>query len=105
MGWLVLRSRWLPRVLGWLLIVGGVSYTLGAFVGYLVSNADLVTTLLTVPATIGELWIMGYLIMFGVSDHAAPHDAPHDAPATDETTESRDGLGSVLSRPPAGTPG
>lgn len=75
MGWLVLRSRWLPRLLGWTLIVGGVSYTLSAFVGYLVSNADLVTTLLTLPATIGEFWIMGYLIIIGIRAHTAPHEA------------------------------
>jgi hypothetical protein len=31
-----------------------------------------VADLLTVPATIGELWIVGYLILFGVRDHARP---------------------------------
>ena len=66
MGWLVVRSRWLPRPLGWTLVAGGVGYLVSAFVSYLVPNADLVTQLLTVPATIGELWIMGYLIIVGV---------------------------------------
>jgi hypothetical protein len=36
------------------------------------ANADLVAGLLTVPATIGELWIVGYLILFGVRAHAGP---------------------------------
>jgi hypothetical protein len=71
MGWLVLRSRWLPRPLGWILIAGGVSYLVSAFVTYLFPDADLVAGLLTVPATIGEFWILGYLIVFGVRDHAA----------------------------------
>lgn len=72
MGWLVVRSRWLPRSLGLVLMVGGVGYILSTFVSYVFANADLVAGLLTVPATIGELWIVGYLILFGVRDHARP---------------------------------
>lgn len=71
MGWLVIRSRWLPRLLGWLLIVGGVGYVLSAFVAYLADGADLVAGLLIVPATIGELWIIGYLIIIGVREHGS----------------------------------
>jgi hypothetical protein len=70
MGWLVVRSRWLPQPLGWLLIAGGVGYLVSAFVGYLFPDADLITQLLTVPATIGELWILGYLIIVGLRHHA-----------------------------------
>jgi len=72
MGALVVRSRWLPLPLGWILIAGGVGYLLSAFVSYAFSNADLITQLLTVPATIGEIWIMGYLIIFGIRDHPQP---------------------------------
>lgn len=72
MGWLVVRSRWLPRPLGQILMVGGVGYMLSTLVSYVFANADLVAGLLTVPATIGELWIVGYLILFGVRDHARP---------------------------------
>jgi hypothetical protein len=71
MGWLVMRSRWLPRLLGWLLIVGGVGYVLSAFVTYLAGGADLAAGLLIVPATIGELWIIGYLIIIGVREHGS----------------------------------
>ena len=70
MGWLAVRSGWLPRLLGQLLIVGGVGYVLSTFVSYTFADADLVAGLLIVPATIGELWIVGYLILFGVR---APH--------------------------------
>ena len=72
MGWLVVRSRWLPRSLGQLLMVGGVGYVLSTFVSYVFANADLVAGLLIVPATIGELWIVGYLLVFGVREHARP---------------------------------
>ncbi len=70
MGWLVLRSRWLPQPLGWTLIAGGVGYVVSAFVSYALPNVDLVPQLLTVPATIGEIWIMGYLIVVGLREHA-----------------------------------
>ena len=69
MGWLVVRSRWLPLWLGRVLMVGGAGYVLSAFVTYLLPDAELLAGLLTVPATIGEFWIIGYLIVFGVREH------------------------------------
>lgn len=72
MGWLVVRSHWLPLPLGWILIAGGGGYLVSAFVSYAFPNADLVTQLLTVPAIIGEIWITGYLIIVGIRDHARP---------------------------------
>ena len=65
MGSLVIRSGWLPRLLGWVLIAGGVAYVVSAVVDSVSSNAGPVTQLLTVPATVGEFWIMGYLIIVG----------------------------------------
>lgn len=70
MGWLAVRSRWLPRALGQLLMVGGVGYVLGTFVDYVFADAGLAAGLLTIPATIGELWMVGYLLLRGVRDHA-----------------------------------
>lgn len=69
MGWLVLRSRWLPQALGWTLIAGGLVYLLSAFVTYLFPSADLVSQLLTVPSIVGEVWIAGYLIIVGIRRH------------------------------------
>lgn len=71
MGWLVIRSSWLPAHLGWLLIGGGILYAIRAFTTYLLPNADLVNQFLTMPATLGQIWIMGYLIILGVRDHDA----------------------------------
>lgn len=79
MGWLVVRSRLLPKVLGQLLMVGGVGYVLSTFVSYAFANAALAAGLLTVPATIGELWMVGYLVLFGVRTE------PKSTPATDST--------------------
>ncbi|SED70250.1 DUF4386 domain-containing protein [Ruania alba] len=66
MGHLILTSGWLPAPLGWLLLVGGAGYLLSAFVATLVPEAETVAGLLTAPATVGELWTLGYLIAVGV---------------------------------------
>lgn len=76
MGWLLVRSRWLPRVLGQVLMVGGLGYVLSTFISYVFADADLVAGLLTVPATIGELWIVGYLILFGVRNDGTEAEVP-----------------------------
>ena len=71
MGQCVLTSRWMPRPLGWTLIVGGVSYVAGPFVAYLVPGGGAALDWSGMPATIGEFWILGYLLVFGVNRRAA----------------------------------
>jgi hypothetical protein len=66
MGLLVLRCAGMPRLLGWLLVAGGVGYVLGAFVASLAPGAQPVADALTFPATIGEVWMIGYLLHGGV---------------------------------------
>lgn len=65
MGWCVLQSRSMPRALGWVLMGGGLGYVLSAFLRYLLPDAGTITDLVTVPATVGELWIVGYLLLRG----------------------------------------
>jgi hypothetical protein len=73
MGWCVLRSGWMPRLLGWTLVVGGVGYVLSAFVRYLVPDAGgTVDLLLAAPASVGEFWMDGYLLVRGVRADAVP---------------------------------
>ena len=74
MAWLVLRSHWLPRALGWTLLAGGLGYMLSAFVTYLFPNADIVSQLLTVPSIVGEIWITGYLIIVGIRHRTPTRD-------------------------------
>ncbi|MEV4712331.1 DUF4386 domain-containing protein [Micromonospora sp. NPDC049374] len=81
MGWCVLRSGWLPRVLGWILVTGGVGYVLMTFVRYLAPGAGIAADLLVVPATVGELWILGYLVIFGVRKRALT-ETPRTTPTT-----------------------
>ena len=66
MGWLARRSGWMPGVLGWFLMVGGVGYVLNALLSYVLPNAGPVLDLLTLPATVGELWMVGHLCVWRV---------------------------------------
>lgn len=66
MGWCVLRSGWMPRVLGWILVVGGVGYVLSPFVLYLARDAQVLFDAMAYPASVGEFWMVGYLLIRGV---------------------------------------
>ncbi|MET8353189.1 MULTISPECIES: DUF4386 domain-containing protein [unclassified Micromonospora] len=86
MGSCVLRSNWMPRPLGYILVGGGIGYLLSAFVGYLAPGAQSVADALVLPATVGEFWMIGYLLTRGVRGHAldqAPSGGqPEAAPQT-----------------------
>ena len=71
MGWLAGRSGYMPRPLGWLLIGGGVGYLVSVFVAALAPHDPGLVYALTVPATIGELWMVGYLLTKGVADRSS----------------------------------
>ena len=82
MGWLALHSGYMPRPLGRLLIAGGAGYLLSVVVATLVPGAPGLAYALTAPATAGELWMVGYLLVKGVSNRARPPSpAPAVAPA------------------------
>ena len=68
MGWLVLRSAYMPRAIGWLLLAGGTGYLLSTFLNVLLPNASGFADALLVPSTIGEVWMIGYLLIKGVSN-------------------------------------
>lgn len=65
MGLLVLRSGWMPRPMGWLLIAGGAGYMLRAFILYLAPNADSFAGVLVLPS-VSEFWMAGYLVVKGI---------------------------------------
>jgi len=88
MGFCVLRSGWMPRPLGWVLIGGGAGYLLsafiGAFIGYIAPEGRVVIDILAMPASVGEFWMVGYLLVRGVRRRTlqeAPRDDARMAPA------------------------
>lgn len=68
MGWLAWHSRWMPKALGWLLMGGGVGYILSAFVGNFGPSFSGFARLLPMPASLGEFWMIGYLLAKGVRE-------------------------------------
>jgi hypothetical protein len=80
MGTCVLHSGWMPRALGWILVGGGIGYVLSPLVGYLAPGAQAVADILTIPATVGEFWMIGYLLIRGVRQDR-PGTAATAAPA------------------------
>ncbi|MCF4119707.1 DUF4386 domain-containing protein [Antribacter sp. KLBMP9083] len=61
MGVLALRSG-MPRALGWILVAGGVGYIVSGFVTYLAPAAAPAAELLPYLATVGEFWMIGWLL-------------------------------------------
>ena len=85
MGRAVLGSRRWPAALGWVLVVGGVGYLVSAFVSAAFTGVpESVVLGLTLPATVGEFWMIGYLLTRGIRPRtSAPAVADDDgAPAT-----------------------
>lgn len=61
MGMMVKKAK-MPLVLAWFLIAGGVGYILAGFVAIVLPAQTDFVDLITIPATIGEFWIIGYLL-------------------------------------------
>jgi len=67
MGHAAARSGSMPEWLGRILVIGGVGYVLSAFVMYGVPETPAwLGDVLPIPATIGEVWMIGYLLIKGV---------------------------------------
>ena len=56
-------------------MVGGSGYLLSAFVVQLAPNWAALGDVLTIPATVGEVWMVGYLLVIGVRHKAITDQA------------------------------
>lgn len=66
MGVAARSSKAMPPALGWTLIVGGGGYVASALVGALVEGAPrALLDGLTLPASVGEFWMVGFLLFVG----------------------------------------
>lgn len=67
MGWVTITAGRFPRTLGWVLVVGGAGYVLSGLVAFGITDApETLVSALALPASIGELWMVGYLLIKGI---------------------------------------
>ena len=81
MGWFILATGRMPRVLGGILIIGGAGYLVSAVLTAALPGSTPVADMLSLPATAGELWMVGYLLSVGIRS-AAPTEAATPASAS-----------------------
>ena len=65
MGYIIVSSKRMPIWLGRILIIGGIVYLISAFIKYIGIDNPLLE-FLVIPATIGEFWMIGYLLIYGI---------------------------------------
>lgn len=58
----------MPRVMVWFLVAGGVGYVLSTFTSVVLPEQNTLTEILPMPATIGEFWMIGYLLFKEVKE-------------------------------------
>ena len=67
MGHIASGSGLMPKWLGRILAIGGVGYMLSAFVTYGLTDAPAwLAEVLPLAATVGEIWMIGYLLIKGI---------------------------------------
>ena len=65
MGYIVIKSKRMPIWLGRVIILGGIGYLTSTFIRYAGIDFSF-NKYLMLPATIGEFWMIGYLLIFGI---------------------------------------
>lgn len=73
-GLLVIRSRFIPRVLGYLLMIAGVGYLASAFATLILPEYAPLVARVALPLELGELPIIFWLLIWGARPR--PADAP-----------------------------
>lgn len=69
MGYIIVKSRRMPVWLGRVLVLGCIGYLVSTIIRYMEINFRF-NSFLVLPATIGEFWMIGYLLIFGIRpDH------------------------------------
>ena len=65
LGYIITSSKRMPIWLGRTLIAGGIGYLISTSINYIGIESPLISYL-TLPATVGEFWMIGYLLIFGI---------------------------------------
>ena len=75
-GLLVMRSGFIPRVLGWFLVAAGVGYVVNATTSVLLPKYAHAVGQATMILGFGELPIMAYLLIWGAREQPAAQPSP-----------------------------
>jgi hypothetical protein len=81
LGYLVIKSGYVPKMLGALLIIGGAGYLADLFTRFLVAGIAPAISVFVIPGAVAEFLFMAWLLVKGVEVPAAP-DARIPALAT-----------------------
>jgi hypothetical protein len=65
LGYIITSTKRMPIWLGRTLIAGGIGYLINTTINYIGIESPLLGYL-TLPATVGEFWMIGYLLIFGI---------------------------------------
>ena len=65
MGFIVISSGRMPVWLGRILFIGGIGYILQTFI-ICAGVQNPYSDILAIPATVGEFWMIGYLLIYGI---------------------------------------
>lgn len=68
LGLLVYKSGFLPRILGTLLVIGGLGLFLEVFLHFLLPGYETLNTLLLIPQTISEFAFLLWLLIKGINE-------------------------------------
>jgi hypothetical protein len=71
-GYLVIKSGFLPKVLGWLLMVACVAYLIGSFTEFLFPDHGPLLELIYIEPSIAEISVCLYLLIKGVKTEKSP---------------------------------
>lgn len=67
LGWLLLRSQWAPRLLGYVLVVAGAAYVADTLANTLLSNysdyESVFLAIVAIPAVVAEGWMSLWLLL------------------------------------------
>ena len=72
-GLLVIRSGFIPRFLGYWLLLNGIAYLVLSFTGIVLPKNEDVVALAALPFQLGEVAIMLWLLIFGARQPRAAH--------------------------------
>lgn len=81
MGYIVWTELVMPRALGMVLMIGGIGYVASAYVSQLMPESTVLFEALSYPASVGEFWMIGYLLFVGVRQSGASSSNPQTVPA------------------------